>query len=91
MGAIRAAHDLGLQIPDDIAIIGIDNIEEGRYSLPSLSTVSLDTRFIAHQAVARSAARIDNPDATPEEVVARHAVIPRESTIGKASTKPGHR
>ncbi len=85
MGALRAAHDLGLRVPDDIAIIGIDNIEEGRYSLPSLSTVSLDTRHIAHEAVSHITARIDNPDTPAEEVVARHTVIPRESTTGKTA------
>lgn len=80
MGAMRAVFDAGLRVPEDIAIIGVDDIEEGRYSRPSLSTVSLDTPFIAHHAVARIAARIAEPDAPAVEVVAPHAVIPREST-----------
>ena len=62
MGALRAVFDAGLRVPEDVAIIGIDDIEEGRYSRPSLSTVSLDTPFIARAAVARIAARIDDPD-----------------------------
>ncbi len=86
MGALRAVFDAGLRIPDDIAIIGIDDIEEGRFSSPSLSTVSLDTPFIAHHAIARIAARIDDPDAEAEEVVAPHSVLVRESTVG--STEP---
>jgi DNA-binding LacI/PurR family transcriptional regulator len=80
MGAMRAVFDAGLRVPQDIAIIGVDDIEEGRYSRPSLSTVSLDTPFIAHHAVARIAARIADPDGPAVEVVAPHAVIPREST-----------
>lgn len=80
MGALRAVFDAGLRVPEDIAIIGIDDIEEGRYSRPSLSTVSLDTPFIARHAVARIAERIADPDAPAVEVVAPHAVIPREST-----------
>ena len=82
MGAMRAVYDAGLRVPDDVAIIGIDDIEEGRYSRPTLSTVSLDTPFIAHHAVARIAARIDDPDAPAEEVVAPHQVVVRESTAG---------
>lgn len=82
MGALRAVFDAGLRVPDDVAIIGIDDIEEGRYSRPSLSTVSLDTPFIAHHAIARIAARIDDPEAIAEEVVAPHAVLARESTVG---------
>ncbi len=43
MGAMRAVFDAGLRVPEDVAIIGIDDFEEGRYSRPTLSTVSLDT------------------------------------------------
>lgn len=82
MGALRAVFDAGLRVPDDIAIIGIDDIEEGRYSRPSLSTVSLDTPFIARNAVARIAARIDDSELPAAEVVAPHTVIARESTLG---------
>ena len=86
MGAMRAVFDAGLTVPDDVAIVGIDDIEEGRYSRPTLSTVSLDTPFIAREAVARLAARIEDPDATAAEVVAPHLLLPRESTAGGAAT-----
>ncbi|MDY7544452.1 MULTISPECIES: LacI family DNA-binding transcriptional regulator [unclassified Cryobacterium] len=80
MGAMRAVFDAGLIVPKDIAIIGIDDIEEGQYSRPTLSTVSLDTEFIAHHAVATLAARIDDPERTAEEVVAPHSLKVRESS-----------
>lgn len=82
MGAMRALFDAGLRVPDDVALIGIDDIEEGRYATPSLSTVSLDTPFIAQEAVRRITTRIDDPEAPAEEVVAPHRVIVRESTAG---------
>lgn len=82
MGAIRAVFDAGLSVPHDVAIIGIDDIEEGRYARPSLSTVSLDTPFIAREAVARIAARIDDPEVPAVEVTAPHAIVVRESTAG---------
>ena len=82
MGAMRAVFDAGLSVPDDVAIIGIDDIEEGRYSRPTLSTVSLDTPYIARQSVTRLAARIEDPEARVKQVVAPHVVLPRESTNG---------
>ena len=82
MGAMRAVFDAGLSVPDDVAIIGIDDIEEGRYSRPTLSTVSLDTPYIARQSVTRLAARIEDPEAPVKQVVAPHVVLPRESTTG---------
>ncbi|WP_236795723.1 LacI family DNA-binding transcriptional regulator [Amycolatopsis sp. GM8] len=80
MGAIRAVFDSDLRVPEDVAIIGVDDIEEGRYSRPSLSTVSLDTPFIARTAVARLAARIEDPSLPAEEFIAPHTLIAREST-----------
>ncbi len=80
MGAMRAVFDAGLRVPDDVAVIGVDDIEEGRYSRPSLSTVSLDTPFIATEAVRRIVMRIENPEAPAEELVAPHRLVVREST-----------
>ncbi|GLY16895.1 LacI family transcriptional regulator [Kineosporia rhizophila] len=80
MGAIRAVFDAGLSVPEDVAVVGIDDIEEGRYSRPTLSTVSLDTPHIARQAVQRLAARIDDPAQPAVQITAPHRVLPREST-----------
>jgi DNA-binding LacI/PurR family transcriptional regulator len=77
---MRAVFDAGLRVPEDVAIIGVDNIEEGRYARPSLSTVSLDTPFIARQAVSRIVVRIEDPNIPAVEITAPHHVIPREST-----------
>ncbi|MEJ7648220.1 MAG: substrate-binding domain-containing protein [Nakamurella sp.] len=80
IGAIRAIFDAGRTVPDDIAVIGVDDLEEGRFARPALSTVSLDTAFIADQAVRRIAARIDDPETAAQEVIAPHRVLARESS-----------
>lgn len=80
MGAMRAIFDAGLSVPDDIAVIGIDDIEEGAFARPSLSTVSLDTPFIAREAVGRIVARIEDSDIPAEQIIAPHRLLPREST-----------
>jgi DNA-binding LacI/PurR family transcriptional regulator len=51
IGAVRALHDAGLKVPDDIAVAGFDDIVEGRFATPRLTTVSPDKREIARQAV----------------------------------------
>ncbi|GIT79600.1 LacI family transcriptional regulator [Leifsonia sp. LS1] len=80
IGAMRAVFDAGLRVPEDVAVIGIDDVDEGRFARPSLSTVSLDTPFIAREAVRRIVARIDEPGLPAEEVVAPHRLVVREST-----------
>ncbi|MEW2146780.1 LacI family DNA-binding transcriptional regulator [Micromonospora vinacea] len=80
IGAMRAAFDVGLRVPADVAVIGNGDIEEGRYSRPTLSTVAVDTCFVAREAVVRLAIRISHPDAAVADIIAPHTVLPREST-----------
>lgn len=60
LGAIRALEDRGLAIPDDVSVIGFDDIEEARYSAPSLSTVRPAVQDLAHTAVQFLLDRIDS-------------------------------
>ncbi|MEZ2391375.1 LacI family DNA-binding transcriptional regulator [bacterium RCC_150] len=82
LGAMRIMQDAGLKIPEDVAIIGFDDIDETRYSLPTLSTIDPGRREIAETAVAMLLERIDGPAvATPaREFEAGFKVICREST-----------
>ncbi len=51
LGALRAARELGRQIPQDIAMVGFDDIPESAYFHPSLSTVKQDTDELGSRAV----------------------------------------
>ncbi|PSL05859.1 LacI family transcriptional regulator [Haloactinopolyspora alba] len=50
-GVLRAAADLGLRVPDDVAVIGFDGIAEADYSVPRLATVKQPVTDIAARAV----------------------------------------
>lgn len=50
-GLIRACYEKGIQIPDDIAIIGFDNIPISQYYTPALSTISPDYPGLAKQMI----------------------------------------
>ncbi|WP_426186009.1 LacI family DNA-binding transcriptional regulator [Microbacterium sp. TWP3-1-2b2] len=82
-GAMRAVFDAGLRVPEDVAVIGIDDVDEGRYSRPSLSTISLDTQFIARESVRRIIDRIEDPTLPATEIVAPHRLVVRESTAAE--------
>ncbi len=51
IGAIRALHDRGLRVPEDISVMGFDGIDLGNYVVPKLSTVRQDERQLAQRAV----------------------------------------
>ncbi len=53
LGALRAARQLGLEIPRDLAVVGFDDIPEAAYFSPALTTVHQDPRELGALAVER--------------------------------------
>ena len=81
VGAMRAIHDRGLCVPDDIAVIGFDDIAEGRFHIPSLSTIAPDKEYIGEAAVALLERRLGAASAVQaEEVEVGFDLVAREST-----------
>jgi DNA-binding LacI/PurR family transcriptional regulator len=84
LGAIRVLLAAGLRVPEDVAVVGFDDIEAGRYNTPSLTTVAPDKRAIARLAVERLVARLGGEvDDAPVELWADYELIVRESTVGR--------
>jgi DNA-binding LacI/PurR family transcriptional regulator len=90
LGSMRVLQERGKVIPDDVALIGFDDVDEGRYSLPSLSTVDPGRREIADKAVDVLLERItekiervpgaETVRADPRELVSAFRIVEREST-----------
>lgn len=47
LAVLSAANDGGLKVPDDLAVIGMDDIPSARSARPPLTTVALDTATLA--------------------------------------------
>lgn len=82
LGAMHAAHSRGLSVPKDIAIAGFDDIEDGRFSCPPLTTVSPDKAGIARSALALLTTRLDSQagNLPPRDVSAAFTLALRGST-----------
>lgn len=82
LGAMRVLQEAGRRIPDDVAVIGFDDLDEGQYSLPTLSTIDPGRVEIADTAVRVLQERIAgrDKDVRPREFEARYRVIERESS-----------
>jgi LacI family repressor for deo operon, udp, cdd, tsx, nupC, and nupG len=80
IGAMRTILSHGLRIPGDIAVAGFDDIEESRYSFPSLTTISPDKQQIARLAVARLFERLKGDTAPPAAQHVDYQLAIREST-----------
>ncbi|MCM6762836.1 LacI family transcriptional regulator [Rathayibacter sp. ZW T2_19] len=81
LGAVRTLQDAGRHVPDDVAVIGFDDIDESRYSVPSLSSIDPGREEIAQTAVDVLKARIDGTDTGEHRLrTAAFSVVPRESS-----------
>jgi DNA-binding LacI/PurR family transcriptional regulator len=58
MGAISAIHQAGLRVPEDISLIGYDNVELAQYLSPPLTTINQPKEALGRLAVTRLLARI---------------------------------
>ncbi|OOH87705.1 transcriptional repressor PurR [Pasteurellaceae bacterium 15-036681] len=79
IGAYQAIWQAGLRIPDDIALIGYDNIELAQYLAPPLSTIHQPKARLAKNAVEQLLARIRNPEKEVEIVNLDPKLIVRNS------------
>ncbi|MFB2600058.1 LacI family DNA-binding transcriptional regulator [Herbiconiux sp. P17] len=85
LGAMRVLQEAGLRVPDDVAFIGFDDIDETRYSLPTLSTIDPGRAEIAEVAVGWLLERISAAPGSiaPREHETTIRLVQRESsTLG---------
>jgi DNA-binding LacI/PurR family transcriptional regulator len=80
MGAIRALMLRGLKVPQDVAVVGFDDIPYDLATLPTLTTVAPDRVAIARLAL--QALRDQRPGGEPVRLQAPFSLVIRESTAG---------
>lgn len=80
-GAIAAINDSGLSVPDDISVVGFDNIDQCEYMRPRLTTVSQDIDLLGKIAVQnllnlfKEDERFNLKISTPTRLVIRDSAI----------------
>jgi DNA-binding LacI/PurR family transcriptional regulator len=85
LGAMRTLADRGLTVPGDVAVVGFDDIEDGRYSVPSLTTIAPDKHQLAATALQCLADRMIDRGLPGRELVVEHRLVVRDSS-GAAGT-----
>lgn len=81
LGAMRVLQEAGLRVPEDVAVLGIDDLDEAAYSIPSLTTIDPGREWIARTAVETLLERIGRKgkDLAPRTKLADFRIIERES------------
>ncbi len=79
MGLLRAAQEAGLRIPQDLSVVGFDDIATAAFLSPPLTTVRIEAAELAALAVRRLIDRAAAPDLTPIRISLACRLVERQS------------
>jgi LacI family transcriptional regulator len=80
IGAIRALKDRNLQVPEDVSVIGFDDINAAAFTLPRLTTINQPLEEMGRVATQSLLNRIHNTVPPPDEITVEPELMIREST-----------
>lgn len=90
LGALQYACKLGIKVPDELALVGFDNIAESAYFWPPLTSVNQNLRQLGNTAVRElvriiESLRLGEDEIEPKVITLRPELIVRESSLRKSS------
>jgi DNA-binding LacI/PurR family transcriptional regulator len=80
LGVMRAMHEVGRRVPEDVCVVGFDDIPEAGYLTPTLSTVRQDFTEVGRRSMALMLAQIERGAREPATVSVEPDLIIRESS-----------
>jgi DNA-binding LacI/PurR family transcriptional regulator len=83
LGAIEALNQLRLRVPEDVSVVGVDDIILAQYAHPPLTTISIPKKEMARSATDLLLRRINampQDDKTPHMMLVRPHLVQRQST-----------
>jgi LacI family transcriptional regulator len=86
IGVLHALEELGLRVPDDVAVVGFDDLPQAMVTFPFLTVAAQPAMEMGRLAVEMLVARIADPDAPVRDVVLPTELVVRRSSGGPVAT-----
>lgn len=80
IGALAELHHQGVQVPEDISVVSVDDIEECRFTIPTLSSIAPDKTHLARSALQLLTSRVEGADHPPRDIRIPYHLVTRAST-----------
>jgi LacI family transcriptional regulator len=90
IGALHALYKTAFKVPEDISVVGFDDIHLAQFMLPPLTTIQMSCRSLAEAAVEalRAAIEPDHPKAAITEWQISTKLVVRQSSAFPRGTLP---
>lgn len=88
-GALRALAEVGIRVPDDVAVVGMDDIDLSKVSTPTLTSVSLLAAERGRLAAEMLVERIKHPERAAQIITISPRLVIRESSTDYVKTSVG--
>lgn len=85
IGAMRALISHGLRVPEDVSVVGFDDIRFARYTSPPLTTVAQPKNALGREAMTMLIELLNDPEVPPRKRVLSADLVVRGSTAARAS------
>lgn len=79
IGALKALHEQGIKVPDDVSLVGFNDIATSKFLQPALTTVKVHTEFMGEAAVELLLEQLQSERSIAKKVIIPHQFIKRES------------
>ena len=79
LAALRTQAEMKIRVPDQVAVMGLTNLEMSRYSNPPLTTIELPTEEMGAAAAKTLLQRLDGDTSLPRRILFPTKLILRES------------
>jgi DNA-binding LacI/PurR family transcriptional regulator len=79
-GAMQKMRDMGIRIPEEISVVGFDNLDVGQYLSPRLTTIDQQPRLMMEQAAKLFVTQLETKSRTGKGVFIEPRLIVRDST-----------
>lgn len=83
IGAMRALADAGIRVPEDVSVIGLDDIEISSYMIPRLTTIQQPLDELGERTVSMLQQYIDEDYSDEKRIILPHRLVVRDSTASR--------
>jgi len=80
LGLLRALHEAGRRVPEDVSVVGFDDIPEAAYLTPPLTTIRQDFGEVGRRSLDLMLAQLATGNRMDSKLLVPAQIVVREST-----------